>query len=210
MKKFAAFILILLLFLPSVVYAQDLSGVEAGFKWFFTFLFGFPEEWDTGQYIWNGIFPWFGVWIIIFGFMTAIHPFGTDRNKVYGFLSFIIAFSLLPLGWFAILVQWLFAIMGAWTVIAFFIIFMLGVLLITYKNVYRHYRGIIREKKVFGSLESQLDKIDRQINHEYSRLKGKKAANLTEDDKKKILKNIAELRAQRNKVVETMGDVSRA
>ena len=87
-------------------------------------LVGFPKGWlNTSTFLWYSLIPILGIWLIIFGFLDRIRIF---KKSINGILSFLIAFSTVPLGFFVILVSTLFAIMGVYSVILFFILFIIG------------------------------------------------------------------------------------
>jgi len=87
-------------------------------------LVGFPKGWlNTKTFLWYSLIPILGIWLIIFGFLDRIRIFRKGINSV---LSFLIAFSTVPLGFFVILVSTIFAIMGVYSVILFFILFIIG------------------------------------------------------------------------------------
>ncbi len=168
MKRLLVFALAFLLILPSSVRAQ--TEVEDAVKYILTVIFGLPGEWKVGDYIWYGLIPFLGVWLIIFGFLTVIRIFGRDRNKLYGALSFFIAFSTLPLGWFAFFVTGVFQAMGVWSTVIFFIMFIIGTVFAFIRGVYRGYKKVGIEKRELGRLDSQLASINKSLKNEYKKL----------------------------------------
>jgi hypothetical protein len=86
---------------------------------------GFPEGWmapDT--FIWYGIIPIMGVWLTIYGFMDKIKIF---NGAITAGLSFVIAFSTIPLGLFVVMVVALYQLMGIYATMGLAILFLVGV-----------------------------------------------------------------------------------
>jgi hypothetical protein len=139
---------------------------------------GFPAGWlRTDTFIWYCFIPLAGVWMIIFGFLDKIRIFKGSINAV---LSFLIAFSMIPLGIFVLIVALLFSIMGVYSVFLFVGLFFIGTILYS--------RGLIGGWKyayggVKGSYEKSISKEDKVIANamgEVARLKAemKDAENL--------------------------------
>lgn len=112
----------------SLVYANDVSGtISEGTEWFLGEALGFPDEWLTvNGFIFNFFVPFIGVWAIILGFLRVIRIFETESRLEY-IISFAMAFSTLPLGWFVPFVQWAFGIGGAYATLAFVLLFIVGI-----------------------------------------------------------------------------------
>jgi hypothetical protein len=203
MKKLIILALAFLFILPTFVRAQTVE-VESALKYIATVIFGFPETWTVGNYFWYGLIPFFGAWLIMYGFLAIIRIFG-DRTKLYVALSFFIIFSTLPLGWFALFVTTMFQVMGVWSIIIFIILFFAGTIFALYRGIYRGYKRAGVEKKELDKFGGELQKVDNAIKKEYSNL-GKE----TDPAKKEaIIKNIADLQARRKKTIENMGDIAR-
>jgi flagellar biosynthesis chaperone FliJ len=86
---------------------------------------GFPQGWlapDT--FIWYGIIPIMGVWLTIYGFMDKIKIF---NGAITAGLSFVIAFSTIPLGLFVVMVVALYQLMGIYATVGLAILFLVGV-----------------------------------------------------------------------------------
>ena len=138
------------------VRAQVDIDPQSTIKSVFVDVFGFPEEWlNTKNMIFYGLIPFLGIFVIIYGFLDRIRIF--RRKKLNGLLSFLIAFSTLPMRLFILIVVTLFAIMGVYSVAIFAIIFMIGVFLFS--------RGMIWTwKKEFGHYDMAVAGVDDQIN----------------------------------------------
>lgn len=131
MKKISCFIILILFLLPTVVYAKSLKDNPIGkaFIWL-----GFPENWLEGNSIlYYGFIPFLGIWMIVYGFLELIRIFD-DNKPLYTILSFIIAFSTIPLGIFVMLVGMIFSVMGIFSVFAFALLFFVGIAAITWRK----------------------------------------------------------------------------
>jgi flagellar biosynthesis chaperone FliJ len=86
---------------------------------------GFPQGWlAPGTFIWYGLIPVMGVWLTIYGFMDKIKIF---NGAITAGLSFVIAFSTIPLGLFVVMVVALYQLMGIYATIGLAILFLVGV-----------------------------------------------------------------------------------
>lgn len=138
MKKISCFIILILFLLPTVVYAKSLKDNPIGkaFIWL-----GFPENWLEGNSIlYYGFIPFLGIWMIVYGFLALIRIFG-DNKALYTILSFIIAFSTIPLGMFVMLVGMIFSVMGVFSVVIFAVLFFVGGGLVFWRQFYGFSRG---------------------------------------------------------------------
>ncbi|MBD3155669.1 MAG: hypothetical protein GF368_03370 [Candidatus Aenigmarchaeota archaeon] len=92
-------------------------------------LIGLPDWVFTSGSIWYLIqylvIPFLGTWMIMYGFMKELRIFRRAR-KVNTWLAFLAAFSLYPLHIAYPLTLLMFQIIGAWSVIVFGIIFVIG------------------------------------------------------------------------------------
>jgi uncharacterized membrane protein len=130
---------------------------------------GFPEQWlNTTTFLWYSFIPLMGIWLIIFGFLDRIKIF--KRSSINGILSFLIAFSMIPLGIFVMVVSILFSIMGVYSVVLFVALFFIGVYLYSrgligaWRHVYGAYDNAINEqKKLTDALEKEKDLIEHDI-----------------------------------------------
>jgi hypothetical protein len=115
---------------------------------------GFPAGWlRTDTFIWYCFIPLAGVWMIIFGFLDKIRIFKGSINAV---LSFLIAFSMIPLGIFVLIVSLLFSIMGVYSVFLFVGLFFIGTILYS--------RGLIGAwRGIYGGFEKEIQAVDRTI-----------------------------------------------
>jgi len=145
----------ILLFIVNVRAQIDIDS-QSIIKSVFVDIFSFPEEWfNSKDIIFYGFIPFTAIWIIIYGFLDRIRIF--RRKKLNGLLSFLIAFSTLPMRLFILIVVTLFAIMGVYSVAMFAIIFVIGVFLFS--------RGIVWTwKKEFGHYDMAVAGVDDQIN----------------------------------------------
>jgi hypothetical protein len=86
---------------------------------------GFPEGWMApGTFIWYGIIPIMGVWLTIYGFMDKIKIF---NGAITAGLSFLMAFSTIPLGLFVVMVVALYQLMGIYATVGLAILFFVGI-----------------------------------------------------------------------------------
>jgi hypothetical protein len=122
---------------------------------------GFPEGWlRTDTFIWYCFIPLTGVWMIIFGFLDRIRIFKGSINAVLGFL---IAFSMVPLGIFVIIVTLLFNVMGVYSVVMFMILFFVGTylysrgLMFGWRGQYGSYaQSLLAQEKLKGELDNKI------------------------------------------------------
>jgi len=85
---------------------------------------GFPSGWlRTDKFIWYAIIPIMGVWLTVYGFMKKIQIF---NEGIMAGLSFIIAFSTIPLGLFVVMVVALYQLMGIYATMGLAILFFVG------------------------------------------------------------------------------------
>lgn len=125
--KVILFISLLLILLPNFVAAATWGDVWNGITEFFSNLTTFPSEWlEFPNLIFRVIVPYLGIWMIIYGFLTALRIFGMGRNQYYLILSFLITFGTIPTNIFYTVVQLLFSVMGMWSVGVFAFIFFVG------------------------------------------------------------------------------------
>ena len=204
MKKLLVFALVFLFILPSFVRAQ--AEVETTFRYIATVIFGFPETWKINDFIWYGLIPFLGAGLIMYGFLSLIRIFGAGRNRLYGALSFFIIFATLPLGWFAMFVATIFQFMGTFSLVMFFVMFIIGIIFAVWRGIWRGYKSVGIEKKALTNLDQELGKVDNAIKKAYDKLKD---PNIDENEKKKIISNVATLNAQRKRIIQSMGDVAR-
>jgi len=86
---------------------------------------GFPSGWLRPEtFIWYSILPILGVWLTVYGFMDKIKIF---NSAITAGLSFVIAFSTIPLGLFVIMVASLYQLMGVYATVALAILFFVGI-----------------------------------------------------------------------------------
>lgn len=106
-------------------------------------LVGFPEPWlRYERFLWYGIIPIAGMTLIIYGFISRLGIFGHGRTKLNAALSFIIAFSTIPMGAFTIIVAVMFGILGVYATGIFIGLFIFGMILYAV-SVARGWRGDI-------------------------------------------------------------------
>jgi len=171
MKKLFSILgfLSILLFTINVRAQVDIDP-QGTIKSVFVDVFGFPEEWfNVKDLIFYGLIPFLGIFTIIYGLLDRIRIF--RRKKINGLLSFLIAFSTLPMRLFILIVVTLFAIMGVYSVAIFAVIFIIGVFLFsrgmiwTWKREYGHYdMAVTGGDKQIDLLNDRIRKIDDQIN----------------------------------------------
>jgi hypothetical protein len=130
---------------------------------------GFPQGWlRTDTFIWYCFIPLTGVWMIIFGFLDRIKIFKGSINAV---LSFLIAFSMIPLGIFVILVSLLFGIMGTYSTFLFVGLFFVGTILYS-KGLIFGWRGqfgsyaqsLLAQEKLKGELDNKINTLTAEFN----------------------------------------------
>lgn len=87
---------------------------------------GFPEDWLWfPAFIYYGIVPLTGVWLILYGFLDQLRIF--RREIINGVLAFLIAFSTIPLGLFVSMVALMFGMLGVYATIVFVILAIIGI-----------------------------------------------------------------------------------
>lgn len=159
--------LLVLFFIVNVNAQVDIQGTMRSI---FIDTFGFPKEWlNTKDMIFYGFIPFLGIWLITYGLLDRIRIF--RRKKLNGFLSFLIAFSTLPMRLFILIVATLFAIMGVYSVALFAIIFITCTFLYSggkvwgWKRDYGHYDMVVTEvDKEIDFLRQRVAKIEQLIN----------------------------------------------
>lgn len=123
------------LFLTSAAFAQqsfDLQrylGSNFNVDALAQFLFpGLPAEWlRVPQVIWYVILPFIAVFTVIYGLLRELRIFRYAPNKVNIVLAFAMAMLLLPSGVLTFVVVNLYAFGAAFGAIAFFVVFMIGI-----------------------------------------------------------------------------------
>jgi glucan phosphoethanolaminetransferase (alkaline phosphatase superfamily) len=122
-------------------------------KIFFTTL-GLPEEWlAMPAFLYYFLIPFIAIWIIVYAFLKQIRIFG-EETKWYRVLSFLIALSTIPLGFFIKIVGLIFGLIGAWSIALFATVFVIGAFLISYRATSIQYYAL----KAVKSAEEELKK----------------------------------------------------
>jgi len=132
-------------------------------------LIGFPQGWlRTDTFIWYCFIPLTGVWMIVFGFLDRIKIFKGSINAV---LSFLIAFSMIPLGIFVILVSLLFSIMGTYSTFLFVGLFFIGTILYSrglifgWRGQFGSYaQSLAAQEKLKGELDNKINVLQAELN----------------------------------------------
>lgn len=108
-----------------------------------------------------------GVWMIIYGFLDRIRIF---RSSINGILALFIAFSMIPLGIFVIIVSLLFSVMGVWSVIMFVGLFFAGTYLYSkglvgaWRGVYGGYgKAISAQNNLIARYESNVAELNEEM-----------------------------------------------
>jgi len=124
---------------------------------------GIPDGWmRTDTFIWYMIIPVAGIWMIIYGFLDRIRIF---KSSISAVLAFLIAFSMIPLGIFVLIVSIIFSIMGIYSVILFFILFIVGTLLYA-RGAFRSWKDIYGSyDKAIAECDKPIEEAETQINH---------------------------------------------
>jgi len=160
---------------------------------------GFPAKWlNSSTFLWYSFTPLMGVWLIIFGFLDRIHIF--RRNSINGLLSFLIAFSTIPLGVFVIIVSILFSIMGMYSVILFVGLFFIGTYYFAkgyirgWKRVTQSYdKAITAEQKVIDKYQTAIDDINTKI-EQAQRGAGPTRGVASQEQRNKIVRDLFRMR----------------
>lgn len=148
------------LFLVNFVFAQTFNYVY-DVNWIANIL-KIPQDFlYLPNLLWYLIVPFIAIWAIVLGFMRTLRIF-RNSSGLEMIISFVMAFATLPSGAFSILVGWLLGFSGFVAVIAFFGMFILGVILYSW-----NWGGSLREvagydRKLRG-LRSRLKQIDDDI-----------------------------------------------
>ncbi len=145
---------------------------------------GFPDAWlRTDTFLWYCFIPMAGVWMIVYGFLERIRIF---KTSISGVLAFLIAFSMVPLGIFVLIVSILFSFIGIYSIILFFALFIIGTLMYSrglfrsWKDLYKSYDtaidrcdGPIKEaEKQINDLNIEIDRANRKVGKKYKGLTG--------------------------------------
>jgi hypothetical protein len=132
---------------------------------------GFPQGWLAPEtFIWYGIIPIMGVWLTIYGFMDKIKIF---NGAITAGLSFLIAFSTIPLGLFVVMVVAMYQLIGIYSTIALAILFFVGV----FFSVRNSIGGMSGE---YAAYNQQIKKFDSDMKKTNNEIKStKKALNNT-------------------------------
>jgi len=177
MALFIVFILliVLLFVLPMFIPYPQILEVPENFKMVeipsfaaqFFIMLGLPMEWMyLPAIIYLFILPFAAIYTIVWAFLRSIEIFANVPSSVNRVLAFIIAFLTIPLGWFVKLVWVLFAVLGAWSLVIFAAIFILGVLFRGYGVVRREYTQILQaHAKVADNLQFELDELQKRVDN---------------------------------------------
>jgi hypothetical protein len=120
----------------------------------FVDVLGFPSNWWNNEYFafYYGLVPLLGVFMIVYGFLEELRIFRRLR-KINVWLAIIITLSTVPLRLYTYLTQFIFGLVGGWSVIIFAIIFAVGT---WYYLVYK--RGKWGSAAAVAQAESDLHK----------------------------------------------------
>lgn len=136
---------------------------------------GIPEGWlRSDTIIWYMLIPIAGIWMIIYGFLDRINIF---REAISAVLAFLIAFSMIPLGIFVLIVSLIFSFIGIYSVILFFALFIIGTVLYSrgmygaWRDVWDVYKKQVRE---YDKLLVNLYGRERELRRKLERAKNKK------------------------------------
>ncbi|MEM5790432.1 MAG: hypothetical protein QXP77_00010 [Candidatus Aenigmatarchaeota archaeon] len=113
-------------------------------------IIGIPSDWlFFPAMIYLFFIPLFGICAILIGFLSAIGIFSDRVNFV---IALVIAFSLIPLGYFTRIASAMFATLGLYSVLAFGFLLFFGIAYVVFDRLYawgftprRTYRGLIEE-----------------------------------------------------------------
>ncbi len=125
---------------------------------------GFPRGWLSTDkvFFWIAI-PMFGLFLIMYGFLSRIQIFG---NWINGGLAVVIMLTTVPMGIFVVIVATMFSIMGMFSVIAFGILFGIGVFYF-FKAKTGSWRSGSIERNMFGkekqAIGSKMKECDKEI-----------------------------------------------
>lgn len=155
---------------------------------------GFPSGWlRTDTFIWYAFIPLLGIAMIIFGFLDRIKIF---RGSINGVLATLIAFSMIPLGIFVLIVAFIFGILGIYSVALFVGLFIAGTYLYSrglitgWRAVYGAYdRAIAAQNNLATKIGIDLRDVDRRLRdaravpprNEYARMGAAEIADEVED-----------------------------
>jgi len=212
MRKSLVFVLTFLFLLPVLINAAlPIDGGGGGgnnndfppwAKSIFGDMFGFPEEWlKMPEFMYYAIIPLLGIWMIIYGFITAIRIFGVGRRALYTLLSFFIAFSTLPLRVFTLFVSVMFSAIGVGSVGVFLFLFFFGVGIMVYQRYKVGRAGIGHIKH----LEGEIRALDQDIVNLQNKLQREKDPGKRDN----LMKKIALKREERKNRIDRMADISR-
>lgn len=113
-------------------------------------IIGIPSDWlYFPAMIYLFFVPLFGICALLIGFLSAVGIFSDRVNFV---IALVIAFSLIPLGYFTRIASAMFATFGLYSVFAFGFLFFFGITYIVLDRLYEWgftpastYRGLIEE-----------------------------------------------------------------
>jgi len=141
MKRFLLVIGIFILIFVAPGFSQNLPVVNFPslimdiINWFRSILavilvevFRFPSDWvEFPKFVKYVLVPFLGIFTIVYGFLRELRIFKRTKWSI-PVLTFLITFSTMPLGFFVTIVNWVFQILGTWSVLMFGFIFFIGVL----------------------------------------------------------------------------------
>ena len=114
------------------------------------------------------VFPFIMVWMIIFGFLEELRIF-RNQQKIEGVLALVMALIASSSGWLVEAVRWMATLMGGWSVLAFFALFMVGIFM--YVGARFSEWGVLgRRGRYFDTARRAFD-IEREIGENQTRMR---------------------------------------
>jgi len=112
---------------PFPAWSGDIgSFVYLVFQWIGVNWFGIsPAVYNWSMLLYFGIIPFLAIWIIVYAFLKELRIFRRSRN-LNGLLAFLIAFMTVPTNVLFWVVNFLFILMGYWSVLMFALLFGVG------------------------------------------------------------------------------------
>ncbi len=112
---------------------------------------GFPAEWlYMPAFLYYAIIPLAGVWLILYGFLDQLMIF--KEEWINGALSFMIAFSTIPLGAFVSTVAVVFGVLGVYSTVAFVVLAVTGIWFMS-STLFGGWRAGALEGRLFNEQE---------------------------------------------------------
>lgn len=227
MKNFGILLIIFLianLILPFSVLSQEVVGVNLdNLKGTISAILAIEEDWlKLPTVIYNLILPFIAIFAVTLGLLKELRIYRNQPN-IEIVLAFVIAFSTLPLGAFAIFVNWTLTFLGIFAYGIFLLLFVIGGGFFAYNRSRGWQASGVESKAVlksFRALEDQTTRIKEQriqINNKIKEFDDKLVSEGNpmkidhwENEIKKLRVKLVELRTDEDSILDRMRALKRS